>query len=157
MILIKKANMQDARLVAKNLRATDKRELKRAGKEDYEQAVLDSVRVSPFAFAALEGKTPLCVFGMLPDGVLSIRARVWMLGTAAINENKKEFVKACRTVIDGMLDIYPILYNIVDANYPQAIRLLEFLGASFGEKITLDTGAPFLFFEIRRDNHVYRK
>ena len=157
MISITKANMQYARFVAKHLRDTDKRELKRAGKEDYEQAVLDSVSVSPFAFAALEGGTPLCVFGMVPDGVLSIRARVWMLGTSDINENKKEFVKTCRTVINGMLDIYPILYNLVDANYPQAIRLLKFLGASFGGKITLDTGAPFVFFEIRRDSNVYRK
>lgn len=157
MICIKKATMQDALFVSKNLRDTDKRELKRAGQYDYEQAVLESVRVSPFAFAALEEGVLLCVFGMLPDGVLSARARVWMLGTQAINDNKKGFVKTCRTVIDGMLDIYPILYNIVDANYPQAIRLLEFLGASFGGKITLDTGAPFLFFEIRRTNHVYRQ
>lgn len=157
MICIKKATIQDALFVSKNLRDTDKRELKRAGKTNYEQAVLDSVRISPFAFAALEDGVPLCVFGLLPDGVLSIRARVWMLGTNAINENKKEFVKTCRTVISEMLDIYPVLYNIVDANYPQAIRLLKFLDASFGGEITLDTGAPFLFFEIRRTNHVYRQ
>ena len=149
--------MQDALFVSKNLRDTDKRELKRAGQYDYEQAVLESVRVSPFAFAALSGRVPLCVFGMVPDGVLSPGARVWMLGTQAINENKKEFLKTCRSVVNGMLDIYPVLYNLVDANYPQAIRLLNFLDASFGKKITLDTGAPFLFFEIRRTNHVYRQ
>ena len=157
MIQIKKATIQYAEFVAKNLRPGDKRELKRAGQNNFTRAGLESVRISPCAFAALNDAEPICVFGLKPDGMLAKRARVWMLGTNAINANKRGFVKACRTVINGFLDIYPVLYNAVDASNPKAVRLLEFLGAEFGEKVTLPTGAPFLLFEIRRENYVYGK
>ena len=152
MIRIARATNEHAQYVATHLRESDKRELARAGRTNFEAAVLESVDVSPFAFVALQGKKPLCVFGLLPDSVLSPRARLWMLGTPNINLTKKDFVKTCRIVVDGLLDIYPQLYNAVDANYPQAIRLLQFLGATFGKTVASPTGAPFLIFEIRREN-----
>lgn len=151
MMQIARATQAHAQYVAKHLRESDKRELARAGRTDFESAVLESVDVSPFAFVALFQKKPLCVFGLRPDAVLSPRARLWMLGTPDINLTKKDFVKTCRMVVDGLLDIYPVLYNAVDANYPQAIRLLQFLGATFGKNVKSPTGAPFLIFEIRRE------
>lgn len=150
MIHIARATQEYTDYVAKHLRKSDQCELARAGRTDFEQAVRESVRISPFAFVGLNAGVPLCVFGLLPDSVLSPRARVWMLGTPNINYTKKSFVKHCRIILEGLLDIYPVLYNAVDANYPQAIRLLQFLGATFGKTVISPTGAPFLLFEIRR-------
>lgn len=157
MIHIKATKKEHALYVAKHLRESDKREMMRAGQQDSTAAVLESVRVSPFAFTALKDGVPMALFGVKPDSVLSPRARVWLLGTDEINFTKKEFVKNCRIVVDGLLDIYPILYNAVDASYTQAVRLLQFLGAQFGKTVKSPTGAPFLIFEIRRKNNVYRK
>lgn len=150
MIHIERANPAHTAFVAKHLRQSDILELARAGRNDYETVVQQSVAISEFAFVALKDRTPLCVFGLKGDGILSRRARLWLLGTDEINTAKKEFVKTCRAVVDGLLDIYPILYNAVDANYPQAIRLLTFLGASFGRMVTTKEGNPFIVFEIRR-------
>lgn len=151
MIRIARATEEHAQYVASHLRESDRRELAAAGHTDLEAPVLESVQVSPFSFVALHDGVPLCVFGVLPDSVLSPRARLWMLGTEEINFTKKDFVKTCRMVVKGLLDIYPVLYNTVYAKYPQAIRLLQFLGATFGRTVKANTGEPFLIFEIRRE------
>lgn len=154
-MIIVRASEFHARWVATHLREGDKQELRRAGREDFEQAVLQSVNVSVFSFAALHKGLPVCVFGLVPDGFMAHSARVWLLGTESLNFMKKSFVKKCRQMISQMLGMYPVLYNAVDANYPQALRLLRFLGAEFVEKVITKTGAPFLIFEIRRKDYVH--
>lgn len=150
MIHIARTTPEHTEYVAAHLRQGDIDELEHAGRTDYAHAVRESVEVSVFAFTALHDGVPMCLFGIRPDGILSRRARVWLLGTPEINTTKKGFVKTCQMVVDGLLDIYPVLYNAVDAQYPQARRLLTFLGAEFIKKVTSPTGSPFILFEIRR-------
>lgn len=150
MIHIRRTLPEDVPFIAKRLRQGDRLELARAGLTDPAAALEESVRQSAFAFTALHDGVPMCLFGLRPDGILSRRARVWLLGTPEINTTKKGFVKTCQMVVDGLLDIYPVLYNAVDAQYPQARRLLTFLGAEFIKKVTSPTGSPFILFEIRR-------
>lgn len=150
MIHIRRTLPEDVPFIAKRLRQGDRLELARAGLTDPAAALEESVRQSAFAFTALHDGVPVCLFGLRPDGILSRRARVWLLGTPEINTTKKGFVKTCQMVVDGLLDIYPVLYNAVDAQYPQAHRLLTFLGAEFIKKATSPNGNPFILFEIRR-------
>lgn len=156
MIHIRRTLPEDVPFIAKRLRQGDRLELARAGLTDPAAALEESVRQSAFAFTALHDGVPMCLFGLRPDGILSRRARVWLLGTPEINTTKKGFVKTCQMVVDGLLDIYPVLYNAVDAQYPQAHRLLTFLGAEFIKKATSPNGNPFILFEIRRKKNVYR-
>lgn len=150
MIHIRRTLPEDVPFIAKRLRQGDRLELAHAGLTDPAAALEESVRQSAFAFTALHDGVPMCLFGLRPDGILSRRARVWLLGTPEINTTKKGFVKTCQMVVDGLLDIYPVLYNAVDAQYPQAHRLLTFLGAEFIKKATSPNGNPFILFEIRR-------
>lgn len=150
MIHIRRTLPEDVPFIAKRLRQGDRLELARAGLTDPAAALEESVRQSAFAFTALHDGVPMCLFGLRPDGILSRRARVWLLGTPEINTTKKGFVKTCQMVVDGLLDIYPVLYNAVDAQYPQAHRLLTFLGAEFIKKAISPNGNPFILFEIRR-------
>lgn len=150
MIHIRRTLPEDVPFIAKRLRQGDRLELARAGLTNPAAALEESVRQSAFAFTALHDGVPMCLFGLRPDGILSRRARVWLLGTPEINTTKKGFVKTCQMVVDGLLDIYPVLYNAVDAQYPQAHRLLTFLGAEFIKKATSPNGNPFILFEIRR-------
>lgn len=156
MIHIRRTLPEDAPFIAKRLRQGDLLELARAGLTDPAAACAESVRQSAFAFTALHDGVPMCLFGLRPDGVLSSRARLWLLGTEEINKTKKDFLRTCQYVVAGFLDIYPVLYNAVDAAYPQARRLLEFLGAQFVKQTSAPTGAPFILFEIRRKNNVHR-
>lgn len=151
MITIERTKNEHIRFVSARLRKGDKLELEHAGRKDYQAAVKESVAVSSFAFTALHNGVPMCLFGLRPDGLLSRRARVWLLGTGEINTTKKDFVRTCRAVLNGLLDIYPELYNAVDDGYPQAKRLLQFLGARFTRKVFAKTGRPFILFEIRRN------
>lgn len=157
MIRIEKATLDDALYVAKHLRPGDKCELERAGHTDFTLALRQSVEISPFAFTAFREKDPLCVFGLLPDGIISQRAKVWLLGTEDLNKIKKSFIITARRVVGQMLELYPVLYNAVDAHYPQAKRLLNYLGAEMKEKVKSKTGAEFLIFEIRRNTYVHGK
>lgn len=156
MIHIRRTLPEDAPFIAKHLRQGDRLELARAGLTDCSAALEESVRQSAFAFTALHDGVPMCLFGLRPDGILSKRARLWLLGSEEINRTKKDFLRACKYVVDGFLDIYPELYNAVDAQYGQARRLLEFLGAEFIKETASPTGAPFILFEIRRKNNVHR-
>ena len=156
MIHIRRTLPEDVPFIAKRLRQGDRLELARAGLTDPAAALEESVRQSAFAFTALHDGVPMCLFGLRPDGVLSKRARLWLLGSEEINHTKKDFLRACKYVVAGFLDIYPELYNAVDAQYPQARRLLEFLGATFGKETVSPTGAKFILFEIRRKNNVHR-
>lgn len=150
MIHISRTLPEHTEYVAAHLRQGDIDEMTHAGLTNPAAVVRESVEVSTFAFTALHDGVPMCLFGLRPDGILSCRARLWMLGTPEINTTKKNFVKTCKMVVDGLLDIYPVLYNLVDAQYPQAHRLLYFLKAEFIKKVTLPTGNPFILFEIRR-------
>lgn len=151
-VTIRRANLDDATYVAKHLRNADKMELIRCGWANFETAVRESVEVSPFAGCALKDDVPFCVFGVLPDDLLGSRARVWLLGTPLINSVKKTFVKYARRFIDETLNHYPVLYNAMDEQNKPARRLLEVLGATFGQTVKTPSGAPFVLFEIRRKN-----
>lgn len=157
MIRIEKATLGDALYVAKHLRPGDKCELERAGHTDFTLALRQSVEISPFAFTAFKEDLPICVFGLLPDGIISRRAKVWLLGTEELNKIKKSFVLNARRIVGEMLALYPVLYNAVDAHYPQAKRLLNYLGAEIVKQVKSKTGAEFFIFEIRRNTYVHGK
>lgn len=150
MIRIERTKPEQIAYVADNLLPSDILEIRRAGLDDYKEAVRESVKVSAFAFTALHNGVPVCLFGLRPDGIMSARARVWMLSTPEIYKSSREFIRAARTVVSGLLDLYPVLYNAVDAHYPRAKRLLRFLGASFGREIKSPAGFTFIHFQIRR-------
>lgn len=150
MMHIERTKPEHISFVADNLLPSDILEIWRAGLPDYKEAVRESVKVSVFAFTALHDGVPVCLFGLRPDGVMSGRARVWMLSTPEIFKTAREFIRASRTVINGLLELYPVLYNAVDARYPSAKRLLRFLGADFGREVKSPAGFTFILFEIRR-------
>lgn len=155
MINFVRATPGHAHALAARLRTGDKQELRRAGQPDFARAVLQSVQNSPFAFAAYANNKLLCVFGLVPDSGLSVRARVWLLGTTAINQHKKSFLRACREVLAKCWEIYPVLYNAVDQQYPQALRLLRALGATFGQTLYGPDKDPFVvFFLIKNRGHL---
>lgn len=87
---------------------------------------------------------PVVIFGVVPVTVSGGAAAIWLLGTAAVTQHSRTFLRFSRKAVTELLGRYDVLLNIVHADNRVAVRWLKWLGATFkysGNKI---------FFEIKR-------
>ena len=117
----------DAYHVASNLRDPDFRECT----EGYG---LEPTQFIPFI--AKRGRT---IIFKSPDGRIagiagvSPEKQIWMLCTPVIDEFKHKFVREAKQWIDSLNE--PFLYNIVDERNTTPIKMIKWLGFTFGKDI----------------------
>jgi len=86
---------------------------------------------------------PVVIFGVVPVTTVGGAAVIWLLGTAAVSENPRIFLRFSRKAVAELLERYDVLLNIVHADNRVALRWLQWLGATFtrnGDRI---------YFELR--------
>lgn len=87
---------------------------------------------------------PVVIFGVVPVTVSGGAAVIWLLGTAAVADNPRTFLRFSRKVVAELLDHYDVLLNIVHADNRVALRWLHWLGATFKR------GGDKVYFELKR-------
>jgi hypothetical protein len=85
------------------------------------EAVLDSLRRSTYARAAVIGDEVVAMWGVAPVERQDIGV-VWLLGTRRLNRYPVAFVSEARRELRQMLQVRPVLANWVDARYQSAVR-----------------------------------
>ena len=68
------------------------------------------------------------MFGVAPVSVLGGVGSPWLIGTGAIADVSRQFVRECRGYVDQMHNVYPELVNFVDTRNAASIRWLRWLG-----------------------------
>ena len=126
---LRKANLQDLRYVADNMRAVDKLEaLYQTGQEPRQALQLSYMCSNVNMAIADDNDQPIGLCGVVSGGV------IWMVATDKLFENKKyriQLIRKGRKWVEGLLKKYKVLYNFVYAENDSAIKWLKSLGFTF--------------------------
>ena len=143
---LRKANLQDLRYVADNMRDIDKLEvLYQTGQEPRQALQLSYMCSNVNMTIADDNDQPIGLCGVVSGGV------IWMIATDKLFENKKyriQLIRKGRKWVEGLLKKYKVLYNFVYAENDSAIKWLKSLGFTFikyHEKYGIQ-GKPFYEF-----------
>ena len=126
---LRKANLQDLRYVADNMRDVDKLEaLYQTGQEPRQALQLSYMCSNVNMTIADDNDQPIGLCGVVSGGV------IWMIATDKLFENKKyriQLIRKGRKWVEGLLKKYKVLYNFVYAENDSAIKWLKSLGFTF--------------------------
>ena len=126
---LRKANLQDLRYVADNMRAVDKIEaLYQTGQEPRQALQLSYMCSNVNMAIADDNDQPIGLCGVVSGGV------IWMVATDKLFENKKyriQLIRKGRKWVESLLKKYKVLYNFVYAENDSAIKWLKSLGFTF--------------------------
>ena len=141
----------DGFILACNLREQDRAELEACGFQNHHAAVIESVRRSRFVRTVRIDGRVAAVFGLSDGGTLLAPYGVpWMLGTPLVARHRRALARLAPRYIRGMLQVYPVLRNLVHAENTIAIGWLRHVGARVHDATIPhpDTGEPFHLFEM---------
>ncbi len=151
MIQIRDSIGKDVDLLAPIMREADKQEAMAAAGSTPLETLREAIRVSSPCLTAMDGETPLAMFGVTPaergSGV------VWFLGSDAATERPREMMRLSRLWLGRFRSQFPLLWNFVDARNTVHIRWIRSMGFEF-LSTHHDFGhsqLPFHFFYINGD------
>ncbi len=120
----------DIAAILADLRPSDAAEMAALG-TTAEDAMRMGLSMSDWAMTGTLDGEPVCMFGVAPQNYLLGFGTPWMLATTRIESSQVAFLRACRPVVQRMLETYPSLSNVVHADNAMAIRWLRWLGFTF--------------------------
>lgn len=122
------ATEDDARELAPLMRAPDRAEVLAFGMEPID-GLLQSVRDSREAWTARDAAGRIiCMAGVCPLTLIGRTGVPWLLGSDLVPANRRAFMVETRRTVARWQETFPVLRNVVDARYLQAIRWLDWLG-----------------------------
>lgn len=119
-----------AHLVASNMRARDREEIRDGWEMEPEAAIIECLTKSYLARTAYLGLEILAIYGLSPITVLGRTSQVWCFGTTAIDEHPLVFARASKRELADLHHHASLLTNLVDVNDSLAMKWLAFLGAT---------------------------
>lgn len=119
--------------IAENIRPADKRELADIWCQSPVVALTDSLKESSHAWTGLVDDEPICMFGVVPAGILGDIGRPWMIGTDKLDKYAVIFLRRCAPCVELMQREYSMLLNMVAAENKMGVRWLKWLGFKMGE------------------------
>lgn len=129
--------LEFARDFAPLMREEDLEEGRALGLIDPIAALLESVRTSnPCVGVTFDGE-PAVMLGVQPAAPVSLldvteRGLLWMLSGRACSRHPKDFLRYSRRILDGLLERYDELHNVIDARYLGAVRWARWLKLELG-------------------------
>ena len=139
--------------LARDMRAADRDEIVAAAGPDVLETLRLSVAASVDSWAARTPEGLLCIFGTAAMSLTAREGSPWMLGTPLLDRHRRSLIKTADAYIRGMLRVFPVLANHVDARNAASIKRLGWLGFEFGEPEPYGVqGLPFRRFERREGN-----
>jgi len=151
-IQIVPATLEAAREIGEHLSEADAEECRLGSGLEPVYAVTVSVKMSTEAWVVTLHGRPMVATGytVVGDGM----AAVWLLGVEDARMYRRAFLEHSRRLLATMLAKVPTLYNYVWEQNARSLRWLKWLGATFGDPVTLPSGARFVPFQIVRGVHV---
>jgi hypothetical protein len=122
------ATQSDAVLLASQLRECDRLEVLASGSQSVRAAVVDSVRLSLWAYAFWLGERLVCIVGVAAQSIMCRIGVPWALGTDVMDELPREVLRFSPRVIALMQADFDVLVNYVHARNRRSIRWLKWCG-----------------------------
>ncbi len=134
------ATEADALELAPLLRAPDRAEVIALGVEPA-AALVESVSRAREAWTArTEDGRIICMAGVNPASLIGQIGIPWLLGSELVSAHRRAFMVETRRQVARWQAMFPILRNVVDARYAEAIRWLRWLGFEVGEPVPIAHG-----------------
>ena len=133
-----------SQILAGSMRKEDREELEAQGRMPY-GGLYESMTTSIEAYYAVHKNMPLAAFGigLCPEG-----CSIWMLGTTMCEHHKKALVACMQDYIKDSLKKYKVLTNYISKDNAKALRVIERMGAAFGEEVETG-GKTFVRFTLK--------
>lgn len=154
-ILVRESRLEDATVMAPNLRGDDLSELVAAlGPSVVPEDVLRaSIRYSDDPRTVLVDGEPAAIFGVVDMGETNPSVgSIWLMGTPVILDIRREFLRQCRAQLAMQESTYDILTNFVDSRNTVHIKWLQWLGFSIIRKEENYGEGSQTFYEFARAN-----
>lgn len=133
--------------IARRMRRADREEVFAASGRSPISALSFSYRHSSLTWTALFDGRPEVMWGVGDINILIGIGAPWLLGTDAVEENFRAFLRISRDWPAQLLSRYRLLRNVVDARNTVSLRWLEWLGFRLFEPVEIN-GHPFRLFEM---------
>lgn len=144
---IVQASPSHAAPIAENMREADRREIWASDRLLPLYALKQSVLLSNVAWTCLVHGVPAFMWGVARKGcILSDRGVPWMLGTDAVRDVSRDFLKQSRAYVEKMQNGYARLENIVHAENALSIRWLKWCGFTIEKEPIERNGEKFFPF-----------
>ena len=142
---------EDCHVVAMFMSKQDAMEMWSYDRSTPIEATLNSFNKSLISMTILHDEKPIAMFGIMGHNMTS--GVLWMLTTDGLRDGKfgRPFVRNCKRMFNDMLEIYPLLFGMVDLRNKESIRWLTYLGAEWKEDIICGVDnlpfKPFVFIK----------
>lgn len=143
----------DVAYLVANMRVEDKEEVA-AGGSTPASALFYGLRHSKPCITGVDPTTgnPALMAGSTPCTTYEGFGRVWMLGTPAIKDNARTFLRLSKSSLDLLFADYTALYNYTYVHNDVHHHWLRWLGFSFIRSVELTPNNHFYeFVKVRRD------
>ena len=153
---IESATLHDAITMAPSMRKADVDELLASAGTDAFTSLSMSLGYAAMAMTGRVDGQIACMFGVGAIDPLNGVGCPWLLGTPLIEKHGHAFLKRSKFYLAQMQELFPVLYNHVDARNAISIAWLKWLGFQFDANTVPYgvQGLPFYRFELRRPSHV---
>lgn len=130
---IVQATPEHAAIIAANVRPEDRDELWATSYSTPEQAMVKGIEYSDASYTGMIDGEPVCMWGVVPDGLIFNSGVPWMVGSTALDKHSIRFLRQCRKPLMEILDRYDRLENHVDARNVRSVQWLKFMGFKIEE------------------------
>ena len=139
--------------IAARMRDQDVAEVAASSGKTPAEALEFSLSGSAQAWTALVDGRPEVMFGVADLNILAGVAAPWLLGTEAILDHRRYFLRSSVRWRGQLFERYEVLRNFVDDRNVVAKRWLRWMGFRFSEPFPLGVnGEMFRMFEMRRQD-----
>lgn len=104
----------------------------RLNDEEHDRIMKDCLRSSPVVWESNIDGEGACIWGLIPQTLMSDRAYIWLYTTDVADQHTFILVRQSKLMIEEVLKECPILYGYCKLEDARAIRWLKWLGAEFG-------------------------
>lgn len=147
-IQIIRAKPSHIRTIAARMRTADREEVLAASGRSPLAALAYSFRKSSCCWTAVIDGRPELMWGVGDINILAGVGAPWLLGTDAVEENFRVFLRVSSNWPAQLLQRYSVLRNFVDARNTVSVRWLEWLGFQLLDPVEF-RGHQFRLFEMR--------
>ena len=90
--------------------------------------MLNGLKFSEKAFTGLVNGWPVCMWGVVSEGLIGNVGTPWMVGSRLLDVHARTFLRRCRKPLVEIFRGYDKLENYVDARNVRSIQWLRFMG-----------------------------
>jgi len=143
---IRKSIQEDILPIAVNMRDEDVKEIWDSNRYSPYKALVKGIKSRGSAWTIVVNGIPIGMVGVCRGTLLCSKGTIWLLGTDALVEDRKLFLRMSRLVLKNLSKGFSSLENYVSIENKCSLRWLIALGFTIGGDFKSITGVTFRRF-----------